>query len=265
MWPIYIPSRFRSQNASTLQHLDEAKISYHVIIHPSEKKEYQQNYPHAKIIETDKQVSVSSARQFILDLAVQQKKKWIWMLDDDLTKFYHRHKKELKSMNLKSWMSQIEDIIKEQKLEDHQICHVGCQHTTFSMMSKPFSLNTNLGAIGLFHIPTLAKLEIKYDMSLPVMEDTDLIIQILEKGYFNIKLSSFVFYSQPAGLKNKSGGLSKTYQQKGKQKGILLFQKKHPHLIILDKKHDTKYRIKWHYFRKKKYQELMEYLTPKIM
>ena len=252
MYPIYILSRFRSQSATTPKLLEQ--VPYYLVIHPSEEKEYKINFPEATLLPTIQQKSVSHARQFILDDASQRHpNSWIWMLDDDILKcqVMDSENKKTKPATMKQWLQGMEKMVKKLKLETHQVCQVGCQHTMFNYQKKILSINTGFGAVQLLHIPTVQKLKLKYDTNLVTLEDTDFIAQIVLQQHYNVKFNQYIFYSQPAGQKNKKGGLAKVYSDNGKQKGILEFQKKYPTMIRLDKDNVNKYRINWSKYKNK--------------
>lgn len=250
MLPIYIPSRYRSQHATTPKLLEKYNIPYHLVIHPDELDDYKISFPRANLIPTKEQKSIAHVRQFILKHSSQKYKNWCWIMDDDITNVYYMTSK-LNKTNIKKWVSDIETIIKNIKPQKYNICQIGFQHTTFNIRGSPIVINTNIGAIHLIYIPDIIKLNIKYTTTMTALEDTDFIIQILEKGYNNLKLKNFVFYTLPSGKKNKLGGLHNVYQNNGKEIGIKQFQKKYPQLITFDETNITKYRVRWYKFKNK--------------
>lgn len=248
MFPIYIPSRYRNSTASTPKLLDEHDIKYNLVVHPSEFLDYKKNY-NGRIISTYQQKSISSARQYILDICYNQNHSWIWMIDDDVTKLKFYNNSQYKSVNILDWITSIEKYIIQTNPHLHFISQIGFQSTTFNIKGNLIEYNTNIGAIQLLYIPHFKKLNINYSIDMVALEDTDLIMKLLLSGHFNMKLKQYVFYTQPSGNKNKTGGLSSVYANNGKITGITQFKKKYANYINIDKSNPNKYRIKWYKFK----------------
>jgi hypothetical protein len=256
IYPVYIPSRYRSDNASTARLLNKTTRPYHMVVHPDETNDYKQNYSKAMLISTHKQKSVASARQFILEWCKKYHlNTWCWMMDDDIIKVGY-YLDTFQETELNNWMTKIETLVHKIKPQQYNISQIGFQHSTFNIKGNSININTNIGAIQLIYIPHIIKLKLNYSINMTTLEDTDFIIKLLQKEYNNMKLKQFVFYTMPSGKKNKTGGLAKIYHDGGKEKGIKKFQKKYPNLITMNSD-ITKYRIKWYKFKNKKLENLL--------
>jgi hypothetical protein len=248
MFPIYIPSRYRSHTATTPKLLDEHNIKYILVVHPSEYLDYKKNYK-GHVISTYQQKSISSVRQYILDVCYDKKYNWIWMIDDDVTKLKFYNNSQFETANILEWITSIENYINHSQPHFHCISQIGFQSTTFNIRGNSIEYNTNIGAIQLLYIPHFKKLNINYSIDMVALEDTDLIMKLLLSGHFNMKLKNYVFYTQPSGNKNKAGGLASVYANNGKTLGITQFKKKYADYIYIDKSNPNKYRIKWYKFK----------------
>lgn len=250
MYPVYVPSRYRSSTATTPVLLSINDIPHNILVNPSEKTDYAKTYTKSTLIPSDKQISISSARHAIVDIC---KKKhpgmWCWMFDDDVTKVGTIKSKKFTEINIKTWMTEIQTIIEKIKPEQYDICQIGFQFTSFNVSDKLIELNTNINCIQLIYIPLIAKHKIQYNTKLKALEDTDFCINLLNKGLHNLKMNRFYFYTGPSGLRNKNGGLANLYSSSGKEKAIQEFKKLYPDLITVDSTILTNYRIKWNKFK----------------
>ena len=261
MYPVYIPSRYRSSTATTPILLDS--IPHNILINPSEKSDYAKTYTKSSLIASNKQVSISSARHAIVDICKRDHpKSWIWMFDDDVVKVGTVKNKKFTEINIKTWMSSIQNIIETIKPEHYNVCQIGFQFTSFNVSNKPIELNTNINCIQLIYMPLIIKHKIQYNEELKALEDTDFCINILNKKLYNMKLNGFYFYTGPSGLKNKNGGLAALYNSSGKEKAIQEFKKLYPDIISVDTKISTNYRIKWNKFKNNELAEKISKLVP---
>lgn len=250
MFPIYIPSKNRSSTATTPFLLSDENIPHNILIDPTEKSDYAKTYLKSTLIASNKQVSVSSARQAILDICKKKHSaSWIWMFDDDVVKVGTIKNKKFTQTNIKVWMSEIEKIIETIKPEQSNICQIGFQFTSFNVSDKPIELNTNINCIQLVYMPLIIKNNIQYNTELKALEDTDFCIKIMKNRMHNLKLNRFYFYTGPSGLKNKNGGLATLYGSGGKEKAIQDFKKLYPDIISIDTKNSTNYKIRWYKFK----------------
>ncbi len=256
MYPVYIPSRYRSSTATTPVLLSNNNIPHNILINPSEKTDYAKTYIKSSLIPSSKQVSISSARHAIVDICRKKHSdSWCWMFDDDVVKVGTVKNKKFTEINIKTWMSSIQKIIETIKPEQFNICQIGFQFTSFNVSDKPIELNTNINCIQLIYMPLIIKHKIQYNTELKALEDTDFCINLLNKGLHNLKLNGFYFYTGPSGLRNKNGGLANLYSSSGKEKAIQEFKKLYPDVISVDAKVLTNYRIKWNKFKNNEISE----------
>lgn len=240
MFPIYIPS-YNRPNCSTGQLLQKYNIPFTLVVHPLEADSYKENFPDADIISSLSQgTTIGKVRQDILNFCSFKKNRWIWMLDDDLVKFKIFDNDHFKDVNIKIWLQLIEHYIYDKKVHKHKVYQVGASSTMFGFKKNREELyNTNIGCINLLFINKCGR----FDTNMVALEDTDFSVNLIKKGYKNLKLCHFIFFSQPSGNKNKSGGLAKVYSNGGKLKGIEQFKLKHPEII--KDYGNGKYRINW--------------------
>ena len=250
MYPFYIPSIYRQESEFLIKIRDASpSIPYYIIIAKHQIENYAKNFPLEKlVILPDTIIKISEIRQFILDLAHKNKETKIWMSDDDLSKFFlKQNESHLEEIDFITFFTKAEECItKVLKIED-KIMQVGFKYSTFGLQKKSYIVNSNVGMIQFLDIQKIKDNKIKYDTSFDTLEDTDLTIQILQKGFCNLILNQFIFTAPKSG-KGK-GGLESQYKDGAKQRGIRRFKEKYPDLIDIIDLEKGKYKIHWLKFK----------------
>ena len=278
MYPFYIPSIYRHDSEFLIKIRDASpSIQYFIIIARHQYENYAKNFPSARLVVLpDSVIKISEIRQYILDLARQNKETKIWMSDDDLSKFFikkpitsqsHSNEYELKPIPVSSdencsnnssyklfevpftdYISSAEKIFDKLSFLDRSIVQFGFKYSTFAIPSKPITLNTNIGMIQLLDVEKCSlSVNINYDTSFTTLEDTDFTVQLLKNKLKSCQLNHYIFTAPKSG--SGKGGLEHEYSSGGKQKGMYQFLNKYPNLMEISSIVDGKYKIKWNVFK----------------
>lgn len=242
MYPIYVPS-IRRSNSEFLLQLKNLKMIYYIVLAHDQVEEYSKYHTLNNIIVLPKNVyGISKIRQFILEHADKQNEKKIWMSDDDLKRFFTWSTGGNKEVSLKYFLQEAEKEISKLENTNQSMVQVGFKYSTFAIPKSSYTFNTDIGMIQYLNLERLNK-KVKYDIDMITLEDTDFSVRLIKNGFQNVKLNHFIFTAPRSGT--GKGGLDNTYQNQGKQKGILQFQKKFPDLIKIIDLEKGKYRISW--------------------
>lgn len=258
-YPFYIPSIYRP-NSEFLIKIRNFQLKYYIIIASHQYDSYNKNFPKENlVILPDNIIKISEIRQYIIELAIKNNESRIWMSDDDLSKFFIREEKDVKTegnkldeLGFKTFIERSEEIIKKISILDTSIVQFGFKYSTFAIPKNKISINTNIGMIQLLDVSRI-KEKVSYDFNFSALEDTDFTIQLFNNGFNNCCLNHFIITAPKSGGKSKKnkGGLELEYQNGAKQKGILCFQNKYPKLIKILDLEKGKYKILWNTFDKK--------------
>lgn len=243
MYPIYIPSIERPDSEFLLK-IKELKLEYFIILSKDQVNKYTKfhNIKHILVL-PNKIKGISSIRQYILDYTIQKKEKKIWISDDDLKKFFFWSPlSKIKEVDFKQFLGQAEKEIKKQQTKNNNLVQVGFKYSTFAIPKSSLTFNTDLGMIHFLDLERLQR-KVSYDPNMITLEDSDFIVQLIQKGFQNLKLNHFIFTAPRSGT--GTGGLHSEYQNEAKQKGIIQFKKKYPSLIKIIDLEKGKYRIYW--------------------
>lgn len=227
---IFIPSRARATQANhTWDHLPgHFKERAKIVVHKSEAAEYLERFPKKNILAVDTS-GIGNVRQHIIDIS----KGAVLMLDDDLSFFARRADDPTKLVKTtESGRSHMLCCVAE-LMENDGYAHVaiavreGANRNTDELL-----FNTRcLRALG-YNATILKKEKVRFDR-LPVMEDFDVALQLLRKGYASATLNTFV---QDQGTSNAPGGCS-TYRTKDVQElGALGLERLHPDFVTVVQK-----------------------------
>lgn len=110
-YPIYVFSRKRWNDTTTIPLLDSARLNYHLIINREDLEHYQDAFPSADIIVLPNSAkdSIRKARQIVYELAKEEGYPYAWMLDDDIVEVTS----EGKSVSLRAVFSYLEQFLED--------------------------------------------------------------------------------------------------------------------------------------------------------
>jgi hypothetical protein len=225
---IYIPSRARAEQANhTWENLPPALQERAVmVVHDDEVAAYAQRFPDARFI-TPRLKGIGNIRQFVIEISDGP----VLMLDDDLRFFVRR--KDDPTKFLKASPKDIRAMIDKMEASLSGYAHAAIAFREGGNRRTEDTLeNTRcLRALG-YNAAVLKKEGIRFDR-LKVMEDFDVALQLLRKGYPSLTLNKWV---QDQTTSNAPGGCS-TYRTLDVQaKGARGLAKLHPDFVRLVEK-----------------------------
>lgn len=210
---IYIPTLGRADHQITWNELPAQFKDQNAVLVVDPKEEHlHHNYPF--IVAPKWASSIGKVRQFICD--VHDRRKYgdcLLMMDDDL-RFYARRKDD----PTKFLDSSTADLLKFMKTLEHLMYDLDFAHA--GMLAReganrnvePFMFNTRLLRVLAYNVRIMQKKNVKFDR-LIVMEDFDVALQLLRKGFASVALCNWVHNQVGSGT---SGGCS-TYRTLARQ------------------------------------------------
>lgn len=200
---IFIPSRARAdQRNHTWDNLPPAaKAKAFFVVSPEDVPAYCARFPEHHVLAVDVE-GIGAVRQHIIDIS----KGPVLMLDDDLSFFVRR--KDDPRLLAKASPRDVSNMLKRMETVLHQVAHAAIAvREGANRNTDPEILNTRcLRALG-YNADVLRREGVRFDR-LPVMEDFDVALQLLRKGYPSITLNT---WCQDQGASNAPGGCS-TYR-----------------------------------------------------
>lgn len=226
---IYIPSLGRAdQNAHTLERLAIAGIDAKMVVGPDDYQAYIDRFGKSSIMKLSPKIKgIGRVRQHLIERSDGP----VLMLDDDLGFFVRRDDdpKLLTRAEPKHVRKALKDMEKALKKHAHAAFAVreGANRNT-----APHIYNVRcLRALG-YDADVLKREGIRFDR-LPVMEDFDVALQLLRKGYHSITLNHFL---QDQAGSNAAGGCSTYRSMEVQAEGALGLQALHPEFVtVVDK------------------------------
>lgn len=205
---IYIPSRARAdQRAHTWDSLPPAvQANAYFLIGPGDVPAYCARFPEDHVLMVDFE-GIGKVRQHVIDISDGP----VLMLDDDLS-FFVRRKDDPKLLT-KASPRDVGNMIKRMEATLRQFAHAAIAvREGANRNTDPEILNIRcLRALG-YNASVLKKEGVRFDR-LPVMEDFDVALQLLRKGYPSLTLNT---WCQDQGASNAPGGCS-TYRTMKRQ------------------------------------------------
>lgn len=251
---IAIPSRARAGQANhTFERLPPALQKDAVlVVSKQEALDYIARFGKNNVVRTSHD-GIGRVRQHVLRFGdVAQK---IVMLDDDLT-FYERRKDDPTKL-LNASPASITKLFKAIDKALDSYAHVGvAAREGANRCADPVILNTRMLRVLAYRTDILKAEGIRYDR-LPVMEDFDVTLQLLRKGYANAVING---WAQDQGTSNAPGGCSTYRTREVQAAGAHGLKKLHPDFVTVVTKETkgawgggerTDVRIAW----KKAYEE----------
>lgn len=171
---------------------------------------------------------IGPSRQHIIQYAKGGK---VCMLDDDLS-FFERRRDEPTKLQKASPKS-ITLMFAEMERKLNVFAHAGITAREGANRNVDgFLFNTRMLRVLAYDTAVLKREKIRYDRC-PVMEDFDVTLQLLEKGYSNIVLNH---WAQDQGTSNAPGGCSTYRTREVQAEGAHTLKKLHPDFVTVVEK-----------------------------
>jgi len=190
-YPLYIISKGRWEKCRTAHALDWMGLDYHIVVEPSEEKQYREKWGD-KVLVGDFDTTTASSipvRNWVNEHCTAEK---YWLLDDNINYFYLLNNNE-------SWRCKtgaIFTIIEDYAARFENVALIGMNKLGFCKPTDrvaPYVLNTRVYSITLLNKAMNEK--VKIDGQLwrgRYNEDTDLNIRFLKAGYCTINFQMFL-------------------------------------------------------------------------
>jgi hypothetical protein len=201
MFPIYIPSKGRSDSRHTIRHLEAMRLPYRVIVEASEHAAYaavidpanilvldpayQRDYETCMPLDPGQSPGSGPARNFAWDHAQVSGAEWHWIMDDNIKGFFRLNR------NLKVPVSDgaifrcMEDFV----LRYSNVAMAGPNYFKFATRKAklpPFAVNTRLYSCIMIRNDIPFRWRARYN------EDVDLSLRVLKAGYCTIQFNAFL-------------------------------------------------------------------------
>jgi hypothetical protein len=210
-YPIYIPSKGRSDLCQTASALDRDGVPFQLVIEPHEAKQYCNRFgaDRVLVLPFENRGTVVPARNFIKRHATRAGHFRHWQLDDNIQRFFRRWK--AKRLPCRSGVALRLAEVFADRYENVAVC--GLNYDMFCpeyQFGPPFWLNTKVFSCSLIlnHVPI--KWRGIYN------EDSDYCLQAIEAGWCTVQLNAFLC-KKIWTMKNR-GGNTPMYQGDGRLK-----------------------------------------------
>ena len=170
--PIYIPSKNRPE-AKFLELIKDLDTEKHLILEPQDIDKYSKWKDYYKILNLQKNdQGLPFARDFGKNYAENNKSKWYWLIDDDITRFYKTENKKNKHITPEEALSSAQDLFNVMPVA---LGALEYQQYAWSQ-KKPFKLNSYADCVVCFNVERTKKY--KYDLKFKLKQDRDMALQI---------------------------------------------------------------------------------------
>lgn len=193
-YPVFILSRGRAHNSTTMRLLSNMKVNYQIVVNPDEATRYAEEWIGADILQLPSgNLSLGASRQWILDYCRNEGISGYWLLDDDITQFYQSGK----PVGIRSALSTAERFIDQYD----NIASLGISYEG-EQQGQPFSVNVN-NSVCVWINSTVK--DYNYGLKSQALSDLSLTLSILDtKRYCTVRLNEFTLGTS----ERLGGGLS---------------------------------------------------------
>lgn len=200
-FPLYIPSKSRSENATTPRFLDTIGVPYRLVVEDQQYDDYNQFFPADKLLVLDKSYQDNydtcddlgnskskgpgPARNFIWEHSIAEGHPWHWVMDDNILKFARLHKNQKMIVGDGTIFHAMETFVLRYK----NIGMAGPQYWMFApARSKlpPYVANTRIYSCNLIRNDLPMRWRGRYN------EDTDLSLVMLKAGWATVQFNAFL-------------------------------------------------------------------------
>lgn len=206
MSTIFVPSKNRAKTATLLlKNSDEAFI---IVVEPQDYEAYTEAFPGMNYMMLPKNdQGISYVRNYIREYAETCLKSY-WVLDDDITQFYHRDGTKM----IKDDISVLAKAEEEFIFQEVALAALEYQQLAWSA-TKPFVFNSFCDVCVWVDVEKTRG--IRYREYLEGKEDRDLAMQVIKSGQQTARTTLYAF-AAPANGSN-SGGLKESFYDTGKE------------------------------------------------
>jgi len=227
-FPLYIPSKGRSQYMMTSKVLTSLGVKHYVVVEPQEEKEYldavkemglnaeilvldmsyKEKYELCDNLGMTKSTGPGPARNFIWDHSIKTGFKWHWVMDDNIQSFRRLNNNEKVKVSTGSMFRAMEDFCLRYK----NVSMAGPNYFMFASARskmKPFVLNTRIYSCNLIRNDVPFRWRGRYN------EDTIISLDMLKAGWCTIQFNAFLQEKLNTQIL-KGGNTGEFYHKEGK-------------------------------------------------
>lgn len=230
-YPIYIPSKGRSETRFTIKALDEMGIPYFLVIEPHERELYRDVAPERILLlpwsKPESATELVSARNWIMEHSIAAGHARHWQLDDNIRAFYRLHDNLKVPVTTGATFRAAEDFV--DRFEN--VAQAGFQYFMFASRKTvipPFTLNTRIYSC------TLNNNSIPHRYRGIYNDDTDISIRVLKDGWCTVLFNAFL--AEKSQTMTVKGGNVKIYEGDGRLRMAESLKAQHPELVTITRK-----------------------------
>jgi hypothetical protein len=200
-FPIYIPSKGRSQSRITARYLDQMGVPYRVIIEQQEHEAYaavidpgrllildpayQRNFDACMTLREGQGPGSGPARNFAWDHSIAAGADWHWIMDDNIYGIYRL----LRNSKIKCGDGTPFRVMEDFALRYTNVAMAGPNYEFFVPQRQkklPYTLNSRIYSCNLIRNDVPFRWRCRYN------EDTDLSLRMLKAGWCTILFNAFL-------------------------------------------------------------------------
>lgn len=227
-YPIYIPSRGRAAKCLTARCLDRAKLPFHLVIEREEYQDYADHFDTAHLLMLPfSNRGLIAARNWIKDHATNEGHKRHWQLDDNIQRFYRRHKARRAKCPPGPALCAVESFTDRYE----NIAVAGMNYDMFMpdySTRPPFNLNVHVYSCSLILNALPHRWRSLFN------DDTDFCLQVLADGWCTVLFNALL--CKKMWTMKIQGGNTPIYQGDGRLKMARSLERQWPGVVRTDRR-----------------------------
>lgn len=270
-FPLYIPSKSRSDTASTPRFLDSISVPYRIVVEAEQFGDYAAEFDESKLLVLDpayqaeydtfddlgdtKSKGPGPARNFIWDHSISEGHDWHWVMDDNISLFARFHRNQRIPFGDGTPFYAMEDFC----LRYTNIAMAGPNYWMFVPsrdQRKPFMLGTRIYSCNLIRNDAPFRWRGRYN------EDTDLSLRMLKSGWQTVQFNAFLQFKMTTQA-IQGGNTEAFYAEEGTLPKSQMIVNMHPDVTRITKRYG-----RWHHsinytqWRKRRLRRDPNYAAP---
>lgn len=229
-YPVYVPSKGRSDQCLTAQFLAEDHVPFYLVVEPQEHNLYAEKFGEERVLDLpfNNPGSVIPARNWIKEHATAAGYLRHWQLDDNIRNMVRRWKGKRFPCNARAALRAVEDFTDRYE----NIAISGMNYVMFAPDNKkipPFFLNCHVYSCSLVLNSLPYRWRGRYN------EDTDLCLQVLADGWCTVLTNAFLIRKVRT-MTMKGGNTSTIYHGDGRLKMARALERMWPGVVETDRR-----------------------------
>jgi hypothetical protein len=200
-YPIYIPSKGRSETNLTPKILLNEGLQFYLVVEPKDYDEYQKHFdPNIILVLPKNDGGVGYVRRFIKEHSTKNGDRYHWQIDDNIKGFKVRMNNKNETSTANNNLTLVEDFI-----DSHDNVGIGGLRHIVYAWTKTEDYTYNQQCVSCVIINN----DIQSNWRDDVIDDTDFSLQVLNEGFSTIIFNKLVMDKLP--MKKLSGGCTELY------------------------------------------------------